>query len=158
MSYALSTNRSSASSLGAALVVGAAIGYITSLFVSQETRVASRKEIEMRMKQLEKIMKDPDERQRIKEVFKDQTDEAMSAYHDTRDAVMYNIAQVTTPLEKISKQKYVDAVRDAISDLANRHELPSTQLRKLRAYLESDYNYLKRHWEKADTNNKTRSA
>jgi gas vesicle protein len=150
MSYALSTNRNAIGSLGTAFIVGAAVGYITSLFVTPETKQKSKEEVEKRLNQLQKIMKDPEERQRIQEVFQSRTDEAVSAYHDARDAVMYNVAQITTPLEKISKQKYVQAVRDAINDIAQRQELPTTQMRKLRSYLESDYEYLKRHWEKPE--------
>jgi hypothetical protein len=125
------------------LLLGAALGYAASLFLSPETRAKHRVELERKSRELKDILTDPDERERIREIFEENTDQAHTMYTHTKARLVTFLAGIRGGLQEIDKQKYVQAVDKALTELKKDGELPKKQLDRLRKYLTEDYQKIK---------------
>lgn len=131
--------RKDKSSLGLVLAGGILLGYVASLFIPDSIKNKNKKQIEAKAVKLKAILTDPEERQRIKEIFNDQSEKARAMYADAKDTLVTNLVALKGSLRDINKQKYLDAVNATITQLRSEKNLPAAQLTRLKEYLQTDY-------------------
>ena len=125
--------------LGVAVALGAAAGYLASLFVSDKTKKKHKGLVEKSAKELSAFLKDPDKDKRLKELFPDNLKQAEKIYQDTRDRVTKSLNNLSSSLGEVDKQKYQKLVSQAIKEISSKHQLSSKKISMLRKYLEADF-------------------
>jgi gas vesicle protein len=125
------------------LLVGAAVGYAASLFLSPDTKLKHRRNLEAKAGELKKLLTDPEEQERVRDIFKENTDSAQEKYRRAKFAVISRLSQMRGAIQDIDKQKYARAVEKALDDLREDGELPKTQLDRLKKYLIEDFQKIK---------------
>lgn len=118
---------------------GVAAGYLLSLILPSDVNLKNR----MRLKKIEKILTDPEEQERIKDVFNEKTAEAAASFSMAKAQLAHNLNTFKLELDQISKEKYLKAVKDAVDYVAETQELPRRQITALQRYLEKDYDRIK---------------
>lgn len=133
-----------AKKVGVAFLVGAVTGWLISLFMPDETRKKVKDEIEEKTNYLKRVMTDPDERERIKEIFSEKTQDAGEKIQQVKEDVIKRLSALKGGVEKIDRDKYFQAVKDSIDDMRRGEVLPKDELQKLSDYLERDYDRIRR--------------
>ncbi len=133
-----------AKKVGVAFLVGAVTGWLISLFMPDETRKKVKDEIEEKTNYLKRVMTDPDERERIKEIFSEKTQDAGEKIQQVKEDVIKRLSALKGGVEKIDRDKYFQAVKDSIDDMRRGGVLPKDELQKLSDYLERDYDRIRR--------------
>ncbi len=140
----MSKDEDVAKRIGLAFLAGAATGWLISLFMPDETRSKVKNEIEDKASYLKKAMTDPDERERIKEIFSEKTHDASDKIKEVKDDVAKRLSALRGGVEEIDKRKYLQAVRESVDDMRRGELLPEDELGKLQDYLERDYERISR--------------
>ncbi len=125
------------------LLVGAAVGYAASLFLSPETKLKHRQNIKTKTDELKKLLTDKEEQKRVKDIFKENSEAAQERYRRAKFTVISTLSQMRGTIQDIDKQKYTYAVEKALEDLKENGELPKTQLDRLKRYLIEDFQKIK---------------
>lgn len=120
---------------GLVFLSGIAAGYALSMMVPEKFKSESRAKI----RQLKEAITNPDERQRIAEIFKDQKEEAVASYYMVKGRLAKNLHSVREEFGEISKDKYIDAIQDAIEYASEYQEIPTPQINALKKYLQNDF-------------------
>ena len=120
-------------------LAGLAAGYIASWFLPEDMKSKQRKMAKKKMEALKTILTDPEERERIIDIFKERTDEALSQYQNARQMLMENLSEVKGSWQDIDKDKYMEVVANTIEQIRDDQSLPLRQLNKLKQYFEADY-------------------
>lgn len=125
------------------LLVGAAVGYAASLFLSPDTKLKHRQNIEQKTDELKKLLTDKEEQERVKEIFKESSSAAQEKYRRAKFSVISTLSQMRGAIQDIDKQKYTYAVERAVEELKEHGELPKAQLDRLKRYLIEDFQKIK---------------
>lgn len=123
-------------------VAGLAAGYVASWFLPEDVKTRQRKMARKKADELKSILTDPDERERVKDIFKERTQEAMGSYQQARETLMANLSSMRGSWEDINKDKYMEVVNQTIEEIRDNQALPMRQLNKLKQYFEADYKLL----------------
>ncbi len=137
------STKKSGSFFGVAVLLGAIIGYLVSLFVPDKTRRQHKKALTSQAEQLKDLLTDPEEREKIKAIFGKHTTKAQSTYQEAKDHLISNLTDLKGTIADIDKAKYQKAVTKAVSQIKKDKKLPTKQLTKLKKYLEQDFSRLK---------------
>lgn len=137
-------------SMGLVFALGAAAGYIATLFLSDSTKLKHKKVMKDKARDLERIMKDPNERQRVIDVFKEYSDESASYYRQAKENLVSGLASLKGGVTDIDKKKYQRVLDDIIEDFKQTKKIPTKQLDRLRTTLEADYVRIKEHMNQAN--------
>lgn len=133
-----------------ALLGGVAIGFGLSMLLSPEQKSKAKHKLQSGAEELKKLMTDPAERDRIKDVFGDMTADSRRKYAEIKDSVVSSLQDVKDGWQSIDKDKYLALVNDSLDELRTEQKLTVRQLNKLRKYLESDYQRLKNNVDDSD--------
>jgi len=139
-----------------AVAMGAAAGYIASLFVPEETKQKHKRQLTTKAEDLDRILRDPQERERVKEIFKKNSQEVTDTFNSVKSELAVNLATLKGSLTQIDKRKYTQAVDQAMNFASEQQQLPSAQLKRLRDYLLADYDRIKKDFQ-AKAKAKTKS-
>lgn len=131
--------RHQASNIGMVFLTGLAAGYVASLLIPKDVQLRNRN----RLMKMKKVLTDPDEQERIMDIFKDRTDEAVTSFQMAKDRLARNLSEMQNKFSDISKDKYIEAVEDALDYVAEYQELPTPQFNALKKYLEGDFRRIK---------------
>lgn len=124
---------------GLALVVGAAAGYVASLFLSSKTRKAHKEKVVQTVDDVfDKFMSETD-KAKLYELLGKSGEEATKQAKLISKSLAKNLASAKETLALIDKDKYLTVVNQTIDDLRNKGELNQKQLSALKKYLESDF-------------------
>ncbi|MGI5841153.1 MAG: hypothetical protein ACOX6N_02990 [Patescibacteria group bacterium] len=135
--------------VGLAFLAGAATGWLVSIFMPEDTRNKVKNEIEDKTSYLKKVMTDPEERERIKDVFSEKTQNTKEKLEDVKNDIANRLAALKGGAQDIDKRKYMRAVQDSIEDMREGNILPEDELNRLRDYLEGDYERIRRRMRRA---------
>lgn len=133
----------------AIFLAGLTAGYIASWFMPEDWKFKQRKVVRKKISELQAIMTDPEERERIKDIFKEKTEEALDQYQEARSILMKNLADIKGSWQDIDKDKYLEVVGNTIDEIRDNQALPMKQLQKMRQYFEADYKLLQSKAKKA---------
>lgn len=128
---------------GMIFLAGAAAGYAVSLFMPNSMKREQKEMLEEKTRELQEILSDPEQQAKIKEIFSKNTRKAQDIYGAAKDAVILNLARLDGSLSSIDKNKYMEAVKEAVGQVKDEHSVPSDQLKKLAHYLERDFDLFK---------------
>lgn len=129
--------------LGLALLTGATVGYVASLFVSNKVRKAHKQKISKTADELASKLMSDDDKQRLIELFDSASKKGMKELKAAKKELALHLTSASQTLSQINKPKYYKAVEKTISHLKDKGSLDTKQLKKLRGYLESDYQLFK---------------
>ena len=135
--------KNSHKNIGIGLLLGAVAGFALSLLIPNSTKEKNKKLLKAKAEQITKVLTDPDERQRIKEVFQEKTKETTDTYHDIKASVAEKISLLRVSLNSLDKQKYSDTISKTLNRFRDDGRITTHQLKKLKGYLESDFSKIK---------------
>lgn len=137
-------NNSNAAKVGLVFLAGMAAGWVINMLTPPELRERGRRMIRRRAAKIRALMADPEERQRMKALFKQKADEMTASYYDARDSVIKTLSGLKESVSGFSREAYTTAVEEAINRIQEKGEIPHEQLDQLRQYLVDDYDRIKR--------------
>lgn len=133
----------SAKKTGAMFILGAGVGYLASLLVSDKVKKKQTNDIkDVAAKIRHKIM-ELDQKARIKDIFGSYSEDFRNAYQDIVDRFSDIISEISESVEDLNKSKYKKLVDSMVSELKNEGNLDKSQLEKIQAYLTNDYMIIK---------------
>ncbi len=130
-------------------LMGVSVGLVASWLLPDKTLSGSKKKTRAAFNYLKEVLTDTDEQERIKDIFKENTQEAADAYRAAREALMSNLSQVKDTWSKIDKDKYMEIIEDTMDEIREKQSLPLSQMNKLRRYFEADYKFIQDKIKKA---------
>lgn len=127
-------------------LIGAVAGAIGGLLLAPKSGKETREDIAKLAKEIAgKIKTEADEtRVRVKEVFGNASNAAMSKYTEVRQAIVDKVATVKTAGQEIDKEKYQMIVEDVINEYKSDMELTKDALVKLANLFKKDWNKVKK--------------
>jgi gas vesicle protein len=125
------------------LLVGAAVGYAATLLLSPETKEKHKQTIKQKSEELKKLLTDKEEQERVKEIFRENTDATQQKYRQIKTNLVGLLAQTRGAIQDIDKQKYTYAVEKALEELRTEGTMPKAQLERLKRYLIQDFQKIK---------------
>jgi len=120
-------------------LVGVAAGWLASLLIPNDARRELRRTAKDKARALKAAFTDPEERERIKEIFTDKTADAREKYLDVKSALIEKFSALRESFGDIDKRKYGQIIRETLDELRREKKLASDQISKLQDYLEHDY-------------------
>jgi phage I-like protein len=119
---------------GLMLLIGAAAGYVASLFVSASTRTKQKEAIE-------------DVAERVTDVFEENTAKVRAKYFQVKNNLTTSIENLMETVGEIDKEKYQQEV-DKVLDQARRDKLLiKREAEKLKNYFMQDYEKIRGSFE-----------
>ncbi len=120
---------------GVIFLSGLAAGYALSMFIPEKFKNESK----ARLRQIKAAITNPDERAKIADIFKDQKDEAAASYYMAKGRLAKKLHHLEEEYGEISKDKYLEAIEDAVDYTNEYQEIPTPQLNALKKYLQNDF-------------------
>ncbi len=125
------------SNLGLGIIIGAAIGAVTALFMSPKTGKEMRKVAGKKIKKLKKMLDDGELQDRIKYMYGEVTDESMRIYREARTELIKKIDAVK---EEIDDKKYAELVDEVMEQLKTQASIAKDKLVTLKGQLMDEWN------------------
>lgn len=126
------------SKLGLGLLIGAVVGAIGGLFISEKPGKALRKKAVTEFDKLRKSIEDSQLDDHIAKIFGDVSKEARHAMREAKDVIAKSAGQIAKEAKTINASVYQQVVKDAVATATKRHALPKKEMVRLKAYLEKD--------------------
>lgn len=140
---------------GIALLTGLAIGAGVALLLPDNWKRSVRRKGEEVADQVGALLTDPEERERIAEIFQEKTKNAQTIYNDARTKLAEVLESTGEAIESIDKRKYRKAVSDTMAYIREQHKVPKESLARLRTYLENDLSRLRGDAEEMTSDEQT---
>lgn len=134
--------------VGTAFLLGAAAGWLVSVLMPERMKNKAKDEIRDKADLVKRIATDPQERQRVMDIFNQKTDQAMKQYRRARETLSEKVSNVKGAIAGIDEGKYKDAVGQTVESLRNEGGFTEEQLKKIKNYFESDYRNLMQSTQK----------
>lgn len=125
---------------GLALAVGAAAGYVGSLFVKSSTRSKHKKLVTM----LAKSVGDKEERERVGKVFDKYTKDSVKAYRQTKANVVEAVNRAGKEIGEMDKAKYGKLLDGALKESVKQQAISKKHVEKLKKMFEADFARIKK--------------
>ncbi|KXK08929.1 MAG: YtxH-like protein [Microgenomates bacterium OLB22] len=126
------------SPFGLGILIGAIVGAIGGLFLSEKPGKELRKKAVTEFDKLRKSIEDKHLDDHIAKIFGDVSREAQQAMSDAKDVIAKSAGQIAKEAKTINTTVYQQVVKDAVATATKRHALPKKEMVRLRAYLEKD--------------------
>lgn len=141
------------SKFGVAVLVGAAIGYTASLFVSKKTREEHKKKLETTIDTLSDKFLKPEDKKRVQELFSSFTKTTSKEYLQLKKTFESNLQAASKTWSDIDKSRYYSLVENAVNELKTKKHLNQKQLVMLKDFFLADIETFK---DNKKTQNKTK--
>lgn len=125
------------SNLGLGIIIGAAIGAVTALFISPKTGKEMRKVAGKKIKKLKKMLDEGELQERITYMYGEVTDESMRIYREARTQLIKKIDAVK---EEIDDKKYAELVDEVIEQFKTQATVAKDKLVTLKGQLMDEWN------------------
>lgn len=135
-------NRSSQQFPWMTFLSGIAVGVAISVLIPPKVKEDAQHTVEEKAAQLKKLLTDPEERARIKDIFGEVTADTRHKYADVKDSLVSSLASMKGGWDQIDKQKYLYLISDMMEELKSEKTLTLRQIAKLKNYLQDDYTKL----------------
>ena len=133
---------------GLLLLLGAIVGAITALFFSTTEEGETREVVRQKVKDLKKMLKDAKEKEAVKDIFGEKTDEVVQLFRDAKEDLVSRLAKVKGSLDSIDKSRYMEAVNEVSVELKKNASITGEQLNKMKAYMSEDYKKISKKMKK----------
>lgn len=127
---------------GLAFITGLALGSLAMMFLPDEQRQKIKGWAQNATQSLDGVLNTDERVARIKDIFSENTAKARAIYDETRRSLANTLADLGDQLDSIDEEKYRHLVEDTVAYIQEHHQLPEKNAKKLRQYLNSDFNRL----------------
>lgn len=124
---------------GLGIVFGAVIGAVAGLFLSPKSGKENREDFLKKVEELKKKLYEAELDKKIIAFVGEASKETKEHYFKTKKVVIKNLADLKEKVEDIDRAKYLKAVKDAVEEIKEEHEIPLDKIEKIKKMLEADW-------------------
>lgn len=121
-------------SLKTGLLIGAVLGGVAAYFLTPRTGKENREMAAQKLKELQKMLKDKDIDDIVKEIYGKASDEGKKAFISARNDISERLADMKETIGDVDKGKYVELVDDVIARLQKEGDMAKDHVMKLQDY------------------------
>ena len=140
---------SKSSKFGIGLLFGAVVGGLAAFFLSPNTGPENQKLVAKKIKELEKLLADPDLEKRVKAVFGEVTKEATKDYKKAKKTFIKTLAETKGTIESLDKEKVGEVAHETVEILKKEIKHEGKEMEKLKEELSKEWKKLTPSKQKA---------
>lgn len=131
------------SKFGLGVLTGTVIGAVTAFFLSPKSGKENREMVAKKAEELKKLLEEKEIDKKVKEIFGELTDEAMTLYLQTREELIIYLSQLANSISEINLDDYKKGVDLTVKKAQKNTKKYSKQLDKLKVQMIKEWEKLK---------------
>ncbi len=130
------------SKFGLGMIFGLLTGAVAGLFLAPKSGKRLQQDVKKVAKKARKLFEEKELEDIVRDVFGKVTEETMSLFEYTIDSLADRLSDLKGNLGTINRDKYKELVSETVETVREEKNIPDDLIRKLKKYLEGDYQRL----------------